>query len=91
MMLGKHELGKEPMVSYRVIKVKGKYYLVKEFWDSTFKKKRIFSIGNCTEIEIAMKLHRQNKKNIKYKRLIRNLSAGVPELGQRGRTEAPLA
>ena len=79
------------MISYRVIKVKGRYYLVKEWWDPVFQKKRTVSIGPCREIEIAMKIHRENKKNIKYKRLIRKLSAGVPELGQRGRTEAPLA
>ncbi len=39
------------MVFYRVKRVKGHYYLVKEWWDPVQKRKRSLSLGNCEKIE----------------------------------------
>ena len=39
------------MVFYRVRKVKGRYYLVKEWYDPVEKRKKSTSIGPCERIE----------------------------------------
>lgn len=47
------------MPFYRVKKVKGKYYLVKEWWDPVLGKKRTVSLGNCEKIEELLKQNRE--------------------------------
>ena len=47
-------MGNGEMVFYRVRKVKGNYYLVKEFYDPESKKKITSSIGPCRLIEEPM-------------------------------------
>lgn len=39
------------MVFYRVRKIKGKYYLIKEWYDPSTGKRKSKSLGNCEEIE----------------------------------------
>ena len=47
-------MGNGEMVFYRVKKVKGNYYLVKEFYDPESKRKITRSIGPCMLIEEVM-------------------------------------
>ena len=49
----KHSWG--VLVFYRVKKVKGKYYLVKEWWDPLLGRKRSVSFGSCEKIEELVK------------------------------------
>ncbi len=39
------------LVFYRVRRLHGKYYLIKEWYDDKYKKKRSKSLGNCETIE----------------------------------------
>ena len=47
---------------YRVKKVKGKYYLVREYWDSGLGKKRTIIVGNCEKIEKLVNNCRKNPR-----------------------------
>ena len=41
----------EALVFYRVRKIRGKYYLIKEWYEPETRKRRSLSLGNCEEIE----------------------------------------
>ena len=47
-------MGNPEMVFYRIKKVKGNYYLVKEFYDPESRRKITRSIGPCRLIEEVM-------------------------------------
>ena len=48
-------MGVEQMVFYRVKKVRGKYYLIKEWYDPETKKRHSKSLGPCEAIEKLIK------------------------------------
>ena len=53
-------MGNGEMVFYRIKKVKGNYYLVKEWYDPELKKKITRSIGPCKFIEEIMEVIKKN-------------------------------
>ncbi len=50
------------VVFYRVKRVKGRYYLVKEWWDPGLKRKITKSIGPCEWLEELSEEHKQDKR-----------------------------
>ena len=56
-------MGRE-VVFYRVRRIKGRYYLIKEWYDDTVHKKRSKSLGPCEVIENLLKSINQNRYSI---------------------------
>ena len=65
------------MVFYRIKKVKGNHYLIKEWYDPETGKKKSKSLGPITLIEKLMQQHRKNKGKIWDRR--RDLNPGPPD------------
>ncbi len=52
------------VVFYRVRRINGRYYLIKEWYDATTHKKYTRSLGPCEEIEFIIKSYRENSNSI---------------------------
>ncbi len=74
------------MVFYRVRRIRGKYYLIKEWYDPKAKRKRSRSLGPCIEIERIISMVR----GVGFEPT-QACAGGVPLLRQRILSPPPLS